>query len=191
MAEQTDPQKVWTLPNKVSFARVIFFLPFTLAFIASGEYAWALVMMALLGITDWLDGFLARRLNQISDLGKELDPVADRASIMLVSFGLVLAGLLPWYIFALIIMVDVGLVALGTAWFGGYPDTHVSRIGKVRTALLLTAFPLLLFAAALDNQMVLAIALMILWCGLVLHWVAGARYVQQMVQLRARRKTTA
>lgn len=184
-AAQVDPlDRIWTIPNVISYLRVVLFLPLALGLIVSGNYGWSLVVLAALGATDWLDGYLARRLDQQTRLGKELDPVADRASVLLVALTLVAAGLLPWFMFVLILVVDLSLLGLGVAWFGGYPQTHVNLVGKARTVFLLVGLPGLILAAALGSEPTRIAALIVTGLGIVLHWVAGASYVQQMVQLR-------
>ncbi len=186
MTNDATADVVWTIPNRVSFARILILLPLSLALIASGYYGWSLVSLTLLGLTDGLDGALARKLNQTSKLGEELDPVSDRASVLLVSLGLVFAGVLPWQLFAVILGADLLLLALGVAWFNGYPPTHVNLVGKIRTTVLLFGLPFLLLAAALHNDILRAIGLVIVTVGVALHCVAAVTYIQQMVAARRR-----
>lgn len=179
--------QIWTVPNILSYLRVIILLPATLGLIASGKYWLALVAAAALGLTDWFDGFLARRLDQESVLGAELDPVADRLSILLVAVVMTVVGLLPWYVLGAVLVVDASLFVLALVWFAGHPKTKVSWVGKVRTALLLTGIPLLLLGAAIPNQMVTDVALVLLIVGTIGHVVAGLQYAEQMWRQRKRR----
>lgn len=177
-----DPmQQVWTIPNILSYLRIVVFMPLSLALIVSGYYAWSLVALFFLGCSDWLDGYLARRLNQRSRLGEELDPIADRASILLTSLTMVFTGILPWEVFALIAVVDVTLAGIALVLFKGYPNSQVNIFGKARTALLLVGLPMLLFAEALQSPGWRVAALVVVWAGVAIHWIAGATYVQQMV----------
>lgn len=176
--------RIWTIPNIISYLRVVLFLPLALGLIVSQNYGWSLVVLTVLGGTDWLDGYLARRLDQRTRLGKELDPVADRASILLIALTLVATGVLPWIMFVLILVVDMTLLGLGVAWFGGYPQTHVNIFGKARTLFLLVGLPGLILAAALGSEPTRTAFLIVTGIGVALHWVAGAGYVGQMVELR-------
>lgn len=188
LSEPDPMDRIWTIPNVISYLRVVLLLPLGLGLIVSENYGWSLVVLTVLGSTDWLDGYLARRLNQQSRLGKELDPVADRASVLLVALTLVATGVLPWILFILIFVVDMTLLLLGVAWFGGYPQTHVNIFGKLRTVLLLVGLPMLILAAALHSDGVRVAGLIITSIGVVVHWVAGATYVGQMVELRRDRR---
>lgn len=182
---------VWTLPNVISYVRVILLLPLVLAFIASNLYGAALITAMVLGFTDWLDGHLARSLGQQSTLGAELDPSADRAAIVLTTVAMVLVGLIPWVFLLVIAGVDVLLFVLAFAWFKGYPETRVTFVGKARTAVLLVGLPLLLAAAAFDSWALRVVALVLLAVGTAGHAIAGAQYFGQMLRHRQRERASA
>lgn len=186
-AQTTLSNQIWTVPNMVSYARVVVLLPLVLACIASEHYGWAIAAAVTLGATDWVDGYLARRLDQRSVLGTELDPVADRLSIALIAVAMSMTGLMPWVFLAIIFGVDAVLFILSLAWFKGYPETEVTMIGKVRTAILLAGIPLLLIAAAVDSETLRTIALSLLTLGVIGHVLAGIKYVLQMIAARQRR----
>lgn len=175
---------IWNVPNTVSFLRLTVLLPLSLGLLASGYYGASLVALFFMGSSDALDGFLARKLNQVTPLGAELDPLSDRASIVLVAVALVFGGLLPWYLFAAIVLVDSTLFGLAMAWFGGYPQVRVNMVGKTRTALLMLGLPGLILAAAIDSSTLQTVALVIVWAGVALHIVTGVTYALQMVELR-------
>jgi len=106
---------------------------------------WALALLMLSGITDWLDGYLARRLNQTSQLGQILDPVADRLYILAVVIGLAMREIIPWWVAVILPLRDLllwGLVPLLRT--RGYSALPVHFLGKAATFNLLYAFPLLL-----------------------------------------------
>lgn len=184
--------KVWTVPNAISYLRLVILLPLSLGLIAAGYYGWALLSMVLMGASDWLDGMLARRLNQTSEIGRELDPAADRAAITLSAVALVLAGILPWQMFAILVFVDTALFILAFVWFSGYPPTTVTFMGKLRTALLLVALPVLLLSAALDSETLRIVALGLVGAGVAGHALAGWSYFTQMrAALKQKRAATA
>lgn len=172
--------RIWTIPNVLSYLRVVVLLPATLGLIAGGKYWLAIFAATVLGLTDWLDGFLARRLDQESVLGAELDPVADRLSVILIAVVMAAAGLLPWFVLGVILSVDLLLFVMALVWFDGYPKTKVSWVGKVRTAFLLVGIPLILLGAALPSEMVRSTALVLVSVGVVGHVVAGVQYAEQM-----------
>ncbi len=187
MADGTDPAKestgkIWTIPNVLSYLRVVVFLPLSLGLIISEQYVWSLIALFILGSTDWLDGYLARRLNQLSDLGRELDPISDRASILLISLTLVFTGIMPWEFMAIIIAVDAIMAVLAIVLFKGYPTTQVNLIGKARTAVLLLGLPMLLLGEAAHSPGWRTAALIVVSIGVVLNVIAGATYAWQMLQ---------
>ena len=136
---------VWTLPNAISMVRLAGVPLFLWLVIGPEADVWALVVLMISGFTDWLDGYLARRLNQMSKLGEILDPVADRLYILAVVVGLALRDIVPWWFAIILPLRDVllwGLVpVLRTR---GYSALPVHFLGKAATFNLLYAFPLLL-----------------------------------------------
>ena len=128
--------------QRVRLAGVPVFLWLVLGPEADG---WALVLLMVSGITDFLDGWLARRLNQTSALGEILDPVADRLYILAVVIGLALRDIIPWWVALSLPLRDLllwGLVPLLRT--RGYSALPVHFLGKAATFNLLYAFPLLL-----------------------------------------------
>ncbi len=152
------------------------------------EDAWALVVLVISGITDYLDGWLARRLDQLSVVGQILDPVADRLYILAVVVGLALRDIIPWWLAISLPLRDLlmwGLVPLlRTRGFSALP---VHFLGKAATFNLLYAFPLLLLGdgegtvASLAEVFGWAFAL---W-GIGLYWWAGVLYTWQVRRLLA------
>jgi cardiolipin synthase len=105
---------IFTIPNAISALRIAAVPVFLWLLLGEDRPAAAGWMLVAIGATDWIDGFLARRLNQVSELGKMLDPVADRLAIVAAVIGGWIAGVLPWWV-ALLLMVRetvVGLMAL-------------------------------------------------------------------------------
>ena len=148
--------------------------------------AWALVLLMVSGVTDWLDGWLARRLGQSSRLGEILDPVADRLYILAVVVGLALREIIPWWVAIILPLRDLllwGLVPfLRTR---GYSALPVHFLGKAATFNLLYAFPLLLLGDG--TGMVASLADVFGWAfaiwGIGLYWWAGVLYAYQVYKL--------
>ncbi len=181
--------RILTLPNILSIAR-LFGVPLFLWLVLVPEAdGWALVVLLVSGFTDWLDGTLARTLNQASQLGQILDPVADRLYILAVVIGLALRGIIPWWLAVGLPMRDILLFSLiPFLRTRGYSALPVHFLGKAATANLLYAFPLLLLGdghgtlETLANVFGWAFAI---W-GTGLYWWAGVLYAYQVFQLLRR-----
>ncbi|MCB0907671.1 MAG: CDP-alcohol phosphatidyltransferase family protein [Nocardioidaceae bacterium] len=147
---------------------------------------WALAVLMVSGVTDFLDGYLARKLDQRSALGEILDPVADRLYILAVVVGLALRGVIPWW-FALILPLRDALL-WGLVPFlrtRGYSALPVHFLGKAATFNLLYAFPLLLLGDGHGAVAVLARVFgwaFAIW-GVALYWWAGILYAYQVYKL--------
>jgi cardiolipin synthase len=183
----TDPSRRtrpdWqTWPNLITMVRFVL-IPVYVALVVAGHPGWALASLVVLGVSDWADGFLARRLHQESELGKSLDPIADRLAIVAIVLSLVLVGLLPWIVVAIVVVVDLALLALSSAWFRGNPGLRVTWTGKVRSALLFVGLPVLLFSStsvAVDHHWIRSVALVFVWLGTIGHVLAGLQYAAEM-----------
>jgi cardiolipin synthase len=144
-------------------------------------------ILGLAGITDWLDGKLARMLNQQSRLGALLDPAADRLYIAATIIALAIRGILPWWLFAAIVgrelVVGVALLVLHRRTV--YGALQVSFVGKTATLCLMYAFPLLFLGdhsgTAAEVVRVLGWAFAI-W-GIALYWWAAMLYLTQVRDL--------
>ena len=179
-----DDSRVWTIPNLLSFLRLLG-IPLLL-WLLLGPHAdgWALVVLAASAATDWLDGKLARLLNQYSRLGAMLDPVADRLYILATLFAFVVRGLLPWWVAALIVGRDLVLSAcLPVLRRHGYGPFDVLYLGKAATFCLLYALPLLLLAQLSDALRAVALptGLAFTAWGVLLYLWAGLLYLQQVI----------
>jgi cardiolipin synthase (CMP-forming) len=181
-----DPQeRVVTIPNAISAARlagVPVFLWLVLGLRSQAGDWWAVGLLIAAGASDWLDGKIARALNQQSRIGQALDPAADRLYIVATVAALAIRAIIPWWLVGLLaareLMLGVLLVVLRRHGFG---PLQVSFVGKAATLALLYAFPLLFLGA---HSAVYAEAARIagwafaVW-GSALYWWAGLLYVEQ------------
>jgi cardiolipin synthase len=175
--------RVWTVPNIISMVRLAGVPLFLWLVLGPEEDAWALVLLMVAGVTDWLDGWLARRLDQFSALGEILDPVADRLYILAVVVGLYLRDIIPWWVALALPLRLWGLVPfLRTRGFSALP---VHYLGKAATFNLLYAFPLLLLGEGTGVVPTLArvFGWAFAWWGIGLYWWAGVLYAWQVVTL--------
>lgn len=182
---QVVSNRVWTIPNALSFLRLVL-VPVFAVLIVTGYDGWALVVLAVSGASDYLDGNLARRWNQVTRLGQVLDPFADRLYILTTLLGLAYRGLIPWWLVIVLVARDLTMVAtLPVLARLGHSALPVHFLGKAGTFCLLYAFPLLLLGELSSTLSLVAGALgwaFALW-GAGLYWWAGILYVQQVVQL--------
>jgi cardiolipin synthase (CMP-forming) len=178
--------RLYTVPNLLSVLRLLGVPLFLWLLLGPHADGWALVVLAVSGITDWADGVLARAWNQASRLGALLDPFADRLYILATLVGLTLRNIIPWWLAVLIVARDILLLATVPALRRrGYWSLSVHYLGKAGTFALLYAFPFLLLAShegtAADVARPIAWAFTI-W-GVALYWWAGGLYLVQFRQL--------
>ncbi len=174
--------RVATLPNVISFARLCC-VPLFVVLVAGGRsHGWwpAAVLLGVLGATDWVDGFLARRLGQVTTVGKVLDPLADRLLLVTAALTVIAVGAVPTVVAALAVVREV-VVAGGfllVAALGGR-RMDVSLSGKATTFCLMAALPLYLAGHSTISWHRAAEAAG--WAfavpALVLGWVSVAAYV--------------
>jgi cardiolipin synthase (CMP-forming) len=183
-APETD--QIWTIPNALSVLRLFGVPVFLWLLLGPHADGWALLVLALSGFTDWADGVLARRLNQMSRFGALLDPLADRLYILASLLGLVLRHIIPWWLAVVIVGRDVVVgLALPRLRKAGYAPPEVHYLGKAATFCLLYAFPLLLVGnyhgTTADLARPIAWAFTI-W-GTALYLWSGVTYLLQIREL--------
>jgi len=175
--------RVWTVPNALSVLRLLGVPLFLWLLLGPEADRWAVAVLMVSGVTDWLDGKLARWLDQSSRLGALLDPAADRLYIVSTLVALALRDIVPVWMVALLLGRELvlGIMLLVLRSYG-YPPLQVHYLGKAATLLLLYAFPGLLLA---DGSGWLATAIepfawaFTIW-GTALYLLAGLFYVVQV-----------
>lgn len=170
--------RVWTIPNVLSMLRLAL-VPVFLVLIIAGGYVAALVVLVVASLSDLLDGFLARRLGQVTRLGQLLDPAADRLYIFAALVGLAANRLVPWWIVVVIVARDVFLLALGIVLANhGYGPLPVHQLGKVATFALFFGVPVIMLGLAFPSTQPVTEPVgwaITLW-GAFLYWWAGVIY---------------
>ena len=176
----------WTWANLVTTIRLALIPVFLWLLFGTGHRALAAWLLGALGATDWIDGFLARRLHQVSAVGKVIDPVADRILVIVGLLGVAAAGGVPWW-FALITLARELTVSLMTLLLAALGAARIDVLwwGKVSTFVLMTTFPLFLLTSN-DRHVPLAswqqVGRGLCWvvgvAGLALSWVVLASYVR-------------
>ena len=177
--------EVFNVPNLLSFLRIAL-VPVFLWFLLEEMFVSAVTVLAVAGLTDFLDGFIARKFNQTTKLGKMLDPVADRLYIFSTLLALSVTGYVPWWLAGLVILRDLlMLISMPLLASLGYRSLPVHYLGKASTFALLYSFPLLLMgkifteAAFIITPAAWAFAL---W-GVALYWWSGFVYLWQLILL--------
>ena len=173
--------RVWTLPNALSMLRLVG-VPIFLWLILSHHDGWAVVVLTISGVSDYLDGKIARAYNLVSSVGQLLDPLADRLYILSTLLGLAWREIIPWWLVAILVSREVfGTALLLVVRHYGYRALPVHFIGKAATFNLLFAFPVILLGQG--DSALAAVALpcgwAFAWWGTVLYWVAGVMYAVQ------------
>ncbi len=180
-----SPWRVWTVPNAFSFARLLG-VPLFLWLVLAHHDWWALGMLTFAAASDWLDGKLARLLDQTSRLGTLLDPAADRLYILATLIGLTVRDIVPPWLAAALIAREVFMAAvLLVVRRYGYGALPVHFVGKAATMALLYAFPLLLLGDHSGEAG--TVAKIIGWSfaiwGTALYWWAAVLYAEQARRL--------
>jgi cardiolipin synthase (CMP-forming) len=171
--------RFWTIPNMLSLSRLVLVVPITYLIIVDGSLLWIFGLVVVAVATDYFDGRIARWSNTVSEWGKVLDPLADKAAAAMVVMALVIRGSLPLWLLVLILVRDV-LIVLGGARLAKKTGQVVMSVmvGKIAvSALALTVLAALLRA---DPPIVtwlvyLTAALMVISFGIYV-----VRYIRMM-----------
>ena len=180
--------RVLTIPNVISIVRLAGVPLFLWLVLVPEADGWALAVLFVSGVSDWADGYLARRLHQTSKVGEILDPVADRLYILATVVGLGMRDIIPWWFAVLLPARDAFLWCLVPFLrTRGYSALPVHFLGKAATANLLYSFPLLLLGDGTGTLPTLAKVFgwaFAIW-GTGLYWWAGLLYAWQVHKLLA------
>jgi cardiolipin synthase (CMP-forming) len=173
-------RRVLTIPNALSFARIALIPLLVWLIVDEGTEAAGLLLLGLVVSTDWVDGTIARRTGQVTELGKLLDPIADRLVITAALVALLVRGAFPLWAALLIIVRDLLILVAGLILLGKGRRIEVRFIGKVATFALMMAVPLVAWGHF--DLPLAAAATAIGWItyglGIVEYYVATALYVR-------------
>ncbi|MBU6146813.1 MAG: CDP-alcohol phosphatidyltransferase family protein [Actinomycetales bacterium] len=174
--------RVWTVPNALTVLRLLGIPVFLWLFLVEQADGWALAVLAASGLTDWLDGWIARRTGSESRIGSLLDPLVDRLFIVSTVIAMGVRGLLPWWLIAGLILRDAILAgflpALRRRGITGIP---VRREGKAATLILLIALPTLVLGSLVlppmaSSDAVTVVGRIMVIVGFALYLATGVRY---------------
>jgi cardiolipin synthase len=175
---------MWTIPNLVTLLRLLCIPLFLYTLFGRENRAGAALLLGALGATDWVDGFLARRLGQVSEFGKVFDPTVDRLLFIVAITAILIDGSMPlWFGLALLIReVLVGAMMVVATFVFGMPRIDVTWLGKTATFLLMFAVPAFLLGNSdiASAPFFEAIAWILGLPGLVLSYWTGFAYIPQV-----------
>jgi cardiolipin synthase len=192
-AEEVVLHRVLTAPNAISFARLLL-LPVFLWLYVIGRVLPAMIVLTVVGTSDFVDGFVARATGQVSVLGKLLDPLADRIVIVAVLVAYSIKGTVPWWLSSVIVARDV-IIVVAFAVFEkrGLPRLAVNRTGKRATAALFAGMGVISVSVVMKVSGVASLksaasgtraaGLVMLGAGAVLYWAAGFLYAREIRRL--------
>ncbi|HET9261252.1 MAG TPA: CDP-alcohol phosphatidyltransferase family protein [Acidimicrobiia bacterium] len=178
MTDDRVSDKILTIPNLVSFVRLAAIPVFWWLLLSEDNVAAATILFAVVATTDWVDGYLARRLGQVSKLGKALDPVADRAMIASAVIAGLIAEIVPMWIGILLIAREVYMATVTVFLvMRGAGTLEVRWLGKLATFLVYSSIGWFYFAAIPFLEVVLLPAAWLAAIGgLALYWVTAFQY---------------
>lgn len=184
---QAPSNRIVTIPNALSFIRLLL-VPVFFVLIVTGQEFLALVVLIFSSLSDYLDGVIARRFNQVTRLGQLLDPAADRLFIFAALIGLSISEIVPWWFVAIVVGRDGMLLVIGVVLANhGYGPLPVHHLGKIATFCLYYALPIILIGVAFDSVDAVTVPLgwgFAVW-GAFLYWWAGLIYLRESVRVIA------
>lgn len=169
--------RIWTVPNQITLLR-LGFIPFFLILISYEHYRWALAILVVAGLSDGIDGLLARKLNQRSSLGAYLDPIADKlllsSSFVILAFKKEIAWWLTIMVLSRDVLILVVAVVIILIW--GYRPFPPSLLGKLTTFFQIVLVFTVVLGAAYPYSVLTSIKQMLIYTVAVLATVSAFHY---------------
>ncbi len=180
--EELHDRGLWTIPNLISLLRLLAVPWFLWLLLHDDRPIAAGILLAVLGATDWIDGYIARHFDQGSKIGKILDPVADRVLLVAGAVALLIDGSAPRWVLIVVLAREV-VISVGTVWLAamGARRIDVQWVGKAGTLALMFALPMFLWLDNVSPGVGHDVLAVITWSftigGLVLSYYAAAGYI--------------
>ena len=172
-------KRVWTISNIISISRIVFVLPAAYCLLGDFSYhrEWALLFLVVASSTDFFDGYIARRLHQVTDLGKIIDPLADKIGIGIVAVCLLLTGDIPLWYLVVVLLRDV-LIFLGGIYInrrkGIVPQSNMA--GKIAVNLIAIVF--ILSVLRMPSLHVILVGM--IWLSIIVMFVSVVLYAKRL-----------
>ncbi len=172
---------VFNVPNTISFIRLALIPVFIWLVFWQEEYGWAGVLLGVIGATDWIDGYIARRYNQVTELGKFLDPLADRVAVVVAVIAGLAVGVLPaWFAIALIVREVVIMIGALYGWMNGVTKLDVRFLGKAATLALYFSVSAFYIGVGFSVEWIVWVAYLFGIPGLVMYYWVAVEYLGDM-----------
>jgi len=170
-------KRIFTVPNQLTFLR-LGFLPFFIIAIRYSRYDWALVLLIVAGLSDGLDGLLARKLNQKTQLGSFLDPIADKLLLSSSYFMLALKGKIAWWLAILVLGRDVLIVVACAVILlvVGYMTFPPSIFGKLNTTFQVLLVLAVILSALVQNPALQVSRVLLIYLVAAFTIISGFHY---------------
>ncbi len=187
---QYETRQWVTVPNVITLIRLLLGVPIAIFIIQDLYPAWTVALLVGFGASDWVDGYLARKLGQTSLVGSLLDPIADRVGVGIIVCALVVAGHLQ---LGLIVAIAATDIALAFAYLLSHSPCipSVSTLGKIRTAFLMTGLAVTSLSLLPTFEALAYFGTVLCGIGTGLHLLAGLGYLRAMAHCSRRRRATA
>ena len=183
--EQVASSRIFTLANAVSVVRLMA-IPVFLWLVVEDRLLIAFVLLVVAVLTDFVDGMIARRMNEITKLGQFLDPFADRLFIAATVIALAIQDVVPWW-FVIAVMLRDALLGIGGVVMARYgaATLPVKWWGKVATFAMLVVLPLFLLGAVVPEigEITNPIAWVLALATVALYWVVGFSYLFDAISI--------
>ena len=168
----------WTAPNQLTLLRLIF-IPFVITNVLDNNWRWALGLLILAGLSDALDGWLARALNQRTLLGQYLDPIADKLLLSSLFLVLSFARKIPWKYTVLVLSRDLCIIATAMALYAtvGLRDFRPSIYGKINTVCQIAAVFFVVLAQVVATPAVELLERLLLYATFAFTLLSGIHYI--------------
>lgn len=172
------PSQLLSAPNQLTLLRMVF-LPFIVLHMLGNHYGWALTLFVLAGLSDGLDGLLARKLKQQTVLGQYLDPIADKLLLSTVFLALSILHKVPWKFTVVVFSRDVSILLVGGVLYAiaGLRDFRPSIFGKANTFAQVAAVFFVLLLEVHNEQWVWSLKRMFLRATFTFTILSGVHYV--------------
>ncbi|MHB8485758.1 MAG: CDP-alcohol phosphatidyltransferase family protein [Candidatus Acidiferrales bacterium] len=170
-------KRIFTVPNQLTFLR-LGFLPFFIIAIRYSRYDWALALLIVAGLSDGLDGLLARKLNQKTQLGSFLDPIADKLLLSSSYFMLALKGKIAWWLAILVLGRDVLIVVACAVILlvVGYKTFPPSIFGKLNTTFQVLLVLAVILSALVQNPVLQVSRVLLIYLVAAFTIISGFHY---------------
>lgn len=181
---RTGMDRIWTVPNVISFLRLLS-VPLFFWLLISGQDSVALIVLLAATSSDFVDGYLARKLDQVTRLGTLLDPISDRLFIAASVVALSVRGMIPWILLAIVLARDIVLLCAYLVKRRRFDDIPpVNYLGKVATFILFVAFPIIVVSSLVPDVSLAELFAALGWflggVGSLVYWVTGLHYLRAL-----------